>query len=312
MSSRQHVLVAGGAGFLGSHLCAALLIRGDRVTVVDNFCTGSEANLREVSSNPLFTLIEHNITKPLTLNPLISAVQAQEQFTQICNLASPASPPTYFRLAIETLEAGSIGMQNLLKLAVETGARILHASTSEVYGDPEVHPQPETYWGCVNPNGPRSMYDESKRFAEALCAAYVRQKNVDLRTVRIFNTYGPRLSPVDGRVVTNFIGQALRNEPLTVLGDRSQTRSFCYVDDEIAGIVALLDSEVCGPVNIGNPVEFTILELANLVRELTNSKSPMEFQPFREDDPLQRRPNGRGRAATRCCTSQHTPDCSAS
>ena len=291
MSLRQHVLVAGGAGFLGSHLCTVLLERGDRVTCVDNFCTGSQANVQTLIAHPNFTLIDHDITEPLAGSALLTEALAAHPVTRICNMASPASPPTYVRLAIETLRVGSVGMQNLLDLAVETGARILQASTSEVYGDPDIHPQPESYWGRVNPIGPRSMYDESKRFAEALCAAYVRQKSVDLRTVRIFNTYGPRLSPNDGRVVTNFISQALRNESITIYGEGTQTRSFCYVDDEIAGILALLDSEVTGPVNIGNPGEFTMLELAKLIIELTKSDSVLTFHPLPGDDPLQRRPD---------------------
>ena len=291
MNQRQHIVVAGGAGFLGSHLCGALLERGDRVTCIDNFCTGSPSNVQALTAHSDFTLIYHDITEPLASSPQLTEALAVEAVTRICNLASPASPPTYVRLAIETLRVGSIGMQNLLDLAVETGARILQASTSEVYGDPDVHPQPESYWGRVNPIGPRSMYDESKRFAEALCAAYVRQKSVDLRTVRIFNTYGPRLSPDDGRVVTNFISQALKHEPLTIYGDGTQTRSFCYVDDEITGIIALLDSDVTGPVNIGNPGEFTMLELAQLVIELTKSDSALTFHPLPGDDPLQRRPD---------------------
>jgi nucleoside-diphosphate-sugar epimerase len=290
-SSNDHVLVAGGAGFLGSHLCEVLLSRGDKVTSIDNFCTGSLANVKHLCGEPGFSLVDHDITRPFSENDVLGRVLGARKPTKICNLASPASPPTYMQMAIETLHVGSLGMKNLLDLAVETGARILQASTSEVYGDPDVHPQTESYWGRVNPIGPRSMYDESKRFAEALCTAYATQKDVDVRLVRIFNTYGPRLSPTDGRVVTNFIGQALKNEPLTIFGDGEQTRSFCYVDDEIAGIVALLDSDVTGPVNIGNPNEFTMLQLAEIVLALTESESAISLLPKREDDPLQRCPD---------------------
>jgi nucleoside-diphosphate-sugar epimerase len=287
----QHVLVAGGAGFLGSHLCGALLDRGHEVTSIDNFSTGSPSNIVGYCGNPRFRSITHDVTQPFAANPEISKMVADSPPARICNLASPASPPAYMRLAIETLDAGSAGTKNLLDLAVSVGARFLQASTSEVYGDPDVHPQPESYWGRVNPNGPRSMYDESKRFAEALCAAYVRQKGLDLRTVRIFNTYGPKMAPGDGRVVSNFIGQALQNLPLTIFGDGQQTRSFCYVDDEVAGILALLDSDVVEPVNIGNPHEFTVAALATLVVEMTDSRSRLEFLPAREDDPVQRCPD---------------------
>jgi nucleoside-diphosphate-sugar epimerase len=284
-------LVAGGAGFLGSHLCAGLLGRGDTVIAVDNFCTGSPANVASLLDEPRFHLVEHDIVSPLQASAELSALVRRLPPQRICNLASPASPPTYQRLSVETLLVGSVGMKHLLDLAVETGARLLQASTSEVYGDPDVHPQPESYWGRVNPNGPRSMYDESKRFAEAMCAAYVARHGVDLRTVRIFNTYGPNMSPDDGRVVTNFIGQALRGEPLTVFGDGGQTRSFCYVDDQIAGQLALLESGVLGPVNIGNPGEFTMLELAELVIEMTGATAGIEHRPLPGDDPLQRRPD---------------------
>jgi nucleoside-diphosphate-sugar epimerase len=291
MAQIQHFVVAGGAGFLGSHLCTALLERGDEVTCIDNYSTGSLDNIGPLFDYSTFRSFDHDITVPLSENDEVSRAMRDRAPTRICNLASPASPPVYMRLALETLGAGSAGTKNLLDLAVDTGARFLQASTSEIYGDPDVHPQPESYWGRVNPIGPRSMYDESKRFAEALCAAYVRQCGVDLRTVRIFNTYGPRMSPSDGRVVTSFISQALNNTPLTIFGDGSQTRSFCYVDDEIAGIVALLDSEITGPVNIGNPHEFTIEALAKAVLELTSSDSSFTYCPSREDDPLQRCPD---------------------
>lgn len=287
----QVVYVAGGAGFLGSHLCRLFLDRGDRVVCIDNYSTGFAVNLEAMIEHPRFTAVEHDITEPFDANPALAALVASEPPTRICNMASPASPPTYHRLAIETLMVGSVGMRNLLELAVSTGARILQASTSEVYGDPDVHPQPESYWGHVNPIGPRSMYDESKRFAEALCVTYARTRGVDVRLPRIFNTYGPGLSPDDGRVVTNFIAQALRGEPLTVYGDGMQTRSFCFVDDEVRGLGALLDSDVQGPVNIGNPNEFTMLELALLVLELTGSASVIEHLPLPGDDPLQRQPD---------------------
>ena len=284
-------MVAGGSGFLGSHLCARLLQQGHRVLAVDNFATSTIANVAHLLDHPQFRLVEHDITLPFASNAVLSEALAAQSPTRICNLASPASPPAYQRLAIETLMAGSIGMKHLLDLAVSCGARLLHASTSEVYGDPDVHPQPEWYWGRVNPVGPRSMYDESKRFAEALCTAYVHQHGLQLRLVRIFNTYGPGMSPDDGRVVTNFIGQALRGRPLTIFGDGTQTRSFCFVDDEVRGLLLLLDSDVEGPVNIGNPVEFTMLELATMVLELTGSSSTVEHRPLPGDDPLQRRPD---------------------
>ena len=285
------VLVAGGAGFLGSHLCELLLGRGDTVVCVDNFATGSPDNVAHLRDRRGFTVVEHDVTEPLTTNSQLRALHVPSGLTAICNMASPASPPTYQRLAVETLLVGSIGMKNLLDLAVVSGARVLQASTSEVYGDPDVHPQPESYWGRVNPIGERSMYDESKRFAEALCATYERSRGVTVRLARIFNTYGPRLSPDDGRVVTNFIGQALRGEPITVYGDGTQTRSFCFVDDEVRGLAALLDSDVSGPVNIGNPCEFTMLELADLVIALTGSSSKVVHRPLPGDDPKQRRPD---------------------
>lgn len=284
-------LVAGGAGFLGGHLCRALLSRGDVVLCVDNFSTGNASNVSDLTSSSRFHLLDHDVVEPFAKNSELQAMLDRVDLVRICNLASPASPPTYQRLAVETLLVGSIGMKHLLDLAVERGARLLQASTSEVYGDPDVHPQPESYWGRVSPNGPRSMYDESKRFAEAICAEYERSRGVDLRTARIFNTYGPGMSPDDGRVVTNFIAQALRAEPLTVYGDGSQTRSFCFVHDQIAGHLALLESDVTGPVNIGNPHEFTMLELANLVLELTGSSSPIVYRVLPGDDPTQRRPD---------------------
>ncbi len=284
-------VVTGGCGFLGSHLCRALLGRGDTVICVDDLSTGSTGNVADLLADPRFSMFEHDIVTPFERHAGLCEALARHRPDRICNLASPASPPAYQRLSVETLLVGSVGMRHVLDLAVSTGARVLQASTSEVYGDPQVHPQPEHYWGHVNPNGPRSMYDESKRFAEAMCAAYVARHGVELRTVRIFNTYGPRMSPEDGRVVSNFIRQALTGEPLTIYGDGLQTRSFCYVEDLIRGIMALLESDVQGPVNIGNPGEFTMLQLAELVVELTGSNVAMVHRPLPGDDPLQRRPD---------------------
>ena len=285
------VHVTGGAGFLGSHLCRVFLGRGDRVVCIDNLSTGYTANVADLLDHEAFTFVEHDITRRFDEHDLLKSLIRAEPPTRVCNMASPASPPTYRRFAVETLMVGSIGMSNVLELAAATGARVLQASSSEVYGDPDVHPQTESYWGRVNPIGPRSMYDESKRFAEALCFAFARTRGVEVRMPRIFNTYGPGLSPDDGRVVTNFIGQALRGEPLTVYGDGMQTRSFCFVDDEVRGLVALLDSDVVGPVNIGSPNEFTMLELASLVIEVTGSASAVEHLPLPGDDPLQRQPD---------------------
>jgi nucleoside-diphosphate-sugar epimerase len=290
-SSGQVVLVAGGAGFLGSHICRALLDRGDEVICVDNLATSTGANITDLTGRAGFAFVHHDITTPFCGSAAFTEALASRRLTRICNHASPASPPTYQRLAVETLLVGSVGMKNLLDLAVEHGARLLQASTSEVYGDPHVHPQPESYWGNVNPNGPRSMYDESKRFAEAMCAAYVNSHNVDLRTVRIFNTYGPAMTPDDGRVVTAFVGQALLGQPLTIFGDGSQTRSFCFVSDQVDGQLRLLDSDVRGPVNIGNPTEFTMLELADVVLEVTGGRSKLAYEPLPGDDPTQRRPD---------------------
>jgi nucleoside-diphosphate-sugar epimerase len=287
----MNVMVAGGAGFLGSHLCRSLLDRGDIVICVDNFATGFAHNIAALAMNSRFHFVEHNIVEPLERNDRLRRLVQSFPLDRICNLASPASPLAYQRLAIETLMVGSVGTKNLLDLAVSSQARILQASTSEVYGDPEVHPQPESYWGRVNPNGPRSMYDESKRFAEALCATYFEKYAIELRTARIFNTYGPGMSLDDGRVVTAFIGQALRGAPLTVFGNGGQTRSFCFVSDQIRGLLALLESDVTGPINLGNQAEFTVLELAELVIELTSSSSAIELQPLPGDDPKQRRPD---------------------
>jgi dTDP-glucose 4,6-dehydratase len=281
MSDRR-VLVTGAAGFIGSHLVDRYLAAGDTVVGLDNLSSGRMRNLAAASSNSRFTFVKADLCDPIEwVGPL----------DLILNFASPASPPRYSALSIETLRVGSLGMEQALRLAERTGARVLHASTSEVYGDPLVHPQTENYWGHVNPVGPRSMYDESKRFAEALCTAYRASRNVDVALVRIFNTYGPRLDPTDGRVVSNFIRQALAGEPMSIFGDGTQTRSFCFVDDEVRGIMALADSNETGPINIGNPNEFTMLELADLVHELTGSVAGIEFHPLPGDDPSQRQPD---------------------
>ena len=274
--------MAGGAGFLGTHLCRALLDRGDEVVAVDNLVTGSRRNLDGLLDRPGFTFVDRDVTDGVEVAGAVDAVM---------NLASPASPSDFELIPIQILEVGSRGTQNLLELAMAKGARFFQASTSEVYGDPTVHPQPESYWGSVNPIGPRSVYDEAKRFGEALTMAYHRLHGVNVGIVRIFNTYGPHMRPDDGRVVSNFISQALEGKPLTVFGDGGQTRSFCYASDEVAGFVKLLDSDVVGPVNIGNPVEFTVLELAALVLQVTGSNSEVTFEDRPEDDPMQRCPD---------------------
>jgi dTDP-glucose 4,6-dehydratase len=276
------VVVTGGAGFLGSHLCEALVRRGDRVVAVDDLSTGQADNVAELKGDPAFELVVADVSREL---PVAGPVDA------VMHLASPASPPDYLARPLETLAVGSEGTRRALALASEHGARFVLASTSEVYGDPAVHPQPETYWGNVNPVGPRSVYDEAKRFAEALTMAWARTHALDVGIVRIFNTYGPRLRPGDGRVVSNFLMQAIEGRPLTVYGDGSQTRSLCFVDDEIAGIVALLDSDLAGPVNIGNPAELTVLALAHAVLSLTGSSSPIVHEPLPVDDPTRRRPD---------------------
>ena len=280
----MRVVVAGGAGFLGSHLCDALLARGDEVVCVDNYLTGRVVNVDHLRDNVAFTLVEHDVSHP-------GPVAIDGALDAVMHLASPASPKDYLAMPIETLAVGSTGTRNLLDLARTHDARFFMASTSEVYGDPHVHPQVESYWGHVNPIGERSVYDEAKRFSEALTAAYRRHHGLDTRIVRIFNTYGPRMQVDDGRVVSNFIVQALRNEPVTIYGDGSQTRSFCYVSDEISGFLALLDSDEPGPVNIGNPIEMTMLELAEIIIELTGSTAGMIERPLPADDPAQRRPD---------------------
>jgi nucleoside-diphosphate-sugar epimerase len=277
----MRVVVTGGAGFLGSHLCDAIIARGDSVACVDNLATGRPDNVAHLMGSPGFTFVEADVSSGLDVPGPVDAV---------AHLASPASPPDYLRLPLETLAVGSHGTENALRLAHRHGARFVLASTSEVYGDPAVHPQSEDYWGNVNPVGPRSVYDEAKRFAEALTRAYRDTHSVNAGIIRIFNTYGPRMSARDGRIVTNFITQALNGDPLTIYGDGSQTRSFCYVDDLIRGIVRMIDSAEAGPVNLGNPEEFTVTEFARLVLRLTGSDSPVEHLPLPVDDPTRRCP----------------------
>jgi nucleoside-diphosphate-sugar epimerase len=277
----MRVVVTGGAGFLGSHLCDAILARGDSAVCVDNLATGRPDNVAHLMDSPGFTFVEADVSLALDVPGPVDAV---------AHLASPASPPEYLRLPLETLAAGSRGTENAVRLAHQHGARFVLASTSEVYGDPAVHPQSEDYWGNVNPVGPRSVYDEAKRFAEALTRAYRDTKGVNAGIIRIFNTYGPRMNAQDGRIVTNFITQALNGDPLTIYGDGSQTRSFCYVDDLIRGIVRMIDSAEAGPVNLGNPEEFTVTEFARLVLRLTGSDSPVEHLPLPVDDPTRRCP----------------------
>jgi dTDP-glucose 4,6-dehydratase len=276
------IIVSGAAGFIGSHFCDLLLARGHSVVGLDNFLTGSLRNLEHLTEEPQFQLIEQDITKPFSVDGVVDCV---------VNMASPASPKDYLDHPIETLEVGSIGTQRMLELAREKSARFLLTSTSECYGDPLEHPQAESYWGNVNPVGPRSCYDESKRFAEAITMAYHRQYRLPSTIVRIFNTYGPRMKLDDGRVVPAFLDQSLRSEPITVYGDGSQTRSFCYVSDLIEGIYRLMLSEERYPVNIGNPNEMTILEFARHIQRLTGSRSGIVFQPLPQDDPRQRRPD---------------------
>jgi UDP-glucuronate decarboxylase len=283
--AKDRVLIAGGAGFLGSFLCDHYLDHGYEVDCIDNLSTASAHNVKHLQANEDFKFYEVDIVKPLPKEITGS------KYKFVLNMASPASPPHYQRLAIETLQVGSQGTLNLLDLARKSGARFFHASTSEVYGDPEVHPQTEDYWGKVHCYGPRSMYDEAKRFAEALIYSYRIKYNTSTAIGRFFNTYGPRMDPKDGRVVSNFIVEALSNQPITIYGKGSQTRSFCYVDDLIKGIAALIDSDEEGPINLGNPGEFTIKELAQKIIEKTNSKSELVYLPLPGDDPTQRKPD---------------------
>lgn len=277
----KRILVTGGAGFLGAHLCERLIREGNDVICLDNLFTGNKDNIRHLLGNQYFEFIRHDIVQPIVL-----------EVDQIYNLACPASPIHYQYNPIKTTKTSVLGAMNMLGLAKRVHARILQASTSEVYGDPEVHPQPESYRGCVNPIGIRSCYDEGKRVAETLFFDYHRMHGVEIKVMRIFNTYGPKMHPSDGRVVSNFIVQALRGDDITIYGDGSQTRSFCYVDDLIEGMIRLMNSraEFTGPVNIGNPSEFTIKQLAELVIKLTGSSSKLIYQPLPSDDPLQRKP----------------------
>ena len=278
----KKILVTGGAGFIGSHLCGRLLNDGNEVICLDNYSSGSKDNIMHLLENPYFELVRHDVTMPFSI-----------EVDEIYNLACPASPVQYQCNPISTIKTSVMGAINMLELAKNTNAKILQASTSEVYGDPEVHPQPETYWGNVNPIGARSCYDEGKRCAESLFVNYHKQNNVSIKIVRIFNTYGPNMLPNDGRVVSNFIVQALQDKSITIYGDGSQTRSFQYVDDLVEGMIRMMNTpdEVTGPVNIGNPCEFTMLDLAQKIIELTGSKSRIEFHELPEDDPMQRKPD---------------------
>jgi dTDP-glucose 4,6-dehydratase len=277
----MHFLITGGAGFLGSHLCDVLMVRGEEVTCVDSLITGRYCNIAHLVDRPKFHFLQRDICTAFDPGPI----------DYVLHFASPASPFDYMKYGLETLDVGSTGTRNVLEWADRYDAKYLVASTSECYGDPMVHPQPESYWGNVNPIGPRSVYDEAKRFTEALTMAYHRYRGVDTRILRIFNTYGPRLQPNDGRVISTLIRQALCGEDMTIFGDGSQTRSFCYVSDEVDGILRLADSDEHEPVNIGNPNEFTILECASLVKKLTGTSSRIVFQPLPLDDPKVRRPD---------------------
>jgi len=277
----KRILVTGGAGFIGSHLCERLLGEGNEVICLDTFFTGRKENIAHLMDNPVFEVVRHDVTEPVLI-----------EVDQIYNLACPASPVHYQYNPVKTIKTNIMGTLNMLGLAKRVRARILQASTSEVYGDPKVHPQTEDYWGNTNPIGPRACYDEGKRCAETLMFAYNKQNGVDIKVIRIFNTYGPRMLENDGRVVSNFIVQALRGQDLTIYGDGSQTRSFCYVDDLVDGIIKMMDNnDVTGPVNLGNPGEFTVLELANIIRRLTGSSSKVIRMPLPPDDPVQRRPD---------------------
>jgi UDP-glucuronate decarboxylase len=277
----NRVLVTGGAGFIGSHLCERLLNDGNEVICLDNFFTGRKVNIAHLFKNPMFELVRHDVIEPVLL-----------EVDQVYNLACPASPVHYQYNPVKTIKTNIIGALNMLGLAKRVKARILQASTSEVYGDPKVHPQPEEYWGNANPIGPRACYDEGKRCAESLMFAYHRQNNVDIRVVRIFNTYGPRMLRNDGRVVSNFIVQALEGKDMTVYGDGAQTRSFCYIDDMVEGMIRMMNTDgILGPVNLGNPSEFTVMELAETVKKLTKSASKIVHKELPQDDPVQRQPD---------------------
>jgi dTDP-glucose 4,6-dehydratase len=276
------ILITGGAGFIGSHLCRLLIEKGHSIICMDNFVTSRQENIKGLLDNPNFKFVEHDVTK---------YIEVKKKIDYVLHFASPASPVDYLRHPIKTLKVGSLGTHNTLGLAKKQGAKFLLASTSEVYGDPLVSPQPETYWGNVNPIGPRGVYDEAKRFAEAMTLAYHRSHGIDTKIVRIFNTYGPQMRKEDGRAIPNFISQALKGEPVTVYGDGSQTRSFCYITDLIDGIYRLMNSDLNEPVNIGNPNEMTLLALAKKIIELTKSKSKIEYRPLPKDDPKVRRPD---------------------
>jgi dTDP-glucose 4,6-dehydratase len=278
----MRVVVTGGAGFIGSHLCRALLARGDDVIAVDNLLTGNIANIEELFADSAFTFMRHDVSTYVHVPGHVDAV---------LHFASPASPADFERIPIQILKVGSLGTHHMLGLAKDKGATFLLASTSEVYGDPQVHPQPETYWGHVNPIGPRGVYDEAKRFAEAMTYAYHRAHGVDVRVARIFNTFGDRMRPDDGRLVTNLLVQGLTGAPMTVHGDGTQTRSFCFIDDEVRGLLALLDSDYVGPVNIGNPTEYTVNQFAEIARDVTGNKSEIVHVPLPIDDPMQRQPD---------------------
>ncbi|HLD59064.1 MAG TPA: UDP-glucuronic acid decarboxylase family protein [archaeon] len=276
------IIVAGGAGFIGSHLCERLIEEENEVIALDNFCTGTKKNIELLEKNKNFSFLEHDIQEPLEI---------EEKISQVYNCASPASPVDFSKIPIEIMLTNSLGIKNLLDFCLEKKARFLQTSTSEVYGDPLEHPQKESYWGNVNPIGQRACYDEAKRFAEALIMSYKRAKNLEVRIARIFNTFGPRMRKDDGRAIPEFIGKALQNLPLEVFGSGKQTRSFCYVSDQVAGLIALMNSDFTGPVNIGNPVEITLLELAQKTIEFSGSKSKIVFKALPQDDPKKRKPD---------------------
>ncbi len=280
----MQILLSGAAGFIGSHLSERLLRDGHEVVGVDNFITGRPDNIQGFRDHPKFKFVEADVIRPLELNGAFD-------FDWVMHFASPASPPKYLARPLETLRVNSEGTFHMLETAKRHGAKFFLASTSEVYGDPEVHPQTETYWGCVNTIGPRAVYDEAKRYAEAITTSYHRELDLSIRIIRIFNTYGPRLEPEDGRVVSNFAMQALNGEPLTIYGDGTQTRSFQYVDDLVEGVVRLMGVEYCNPVNLGNPEEYSVLDLAEMITEITKSSSKIVFHPLPTDDPKQRRPD---------------------
>ncbi len=284
MGRKKKILISGGAGFIGSHLCDYYIQREYEVWCIDNLCTGSPDNVKHLFKLPEFKFIQEDVIT-------IEASSINQKFDMVFHLASPASPPDYFRLPIETLKVNSIGTEKMLEIAKNSNAKFLFSSTSEVYGDPTISPQPETYWGNVNSVGPRSVYDEGKRYGEALVMAYHRKYKIDTRIVRIFNTYGERMRLDDGRVIPNFIGQILQGKPLTIYGDGKQTRSFCYISDLIKGITGIMEVDYHLPVNLGNPVEFTILQLAEIVQKIAGVNTRIEFLPPLEDDPKQRKPD---------------------